>query len=142
MKTKITWGVIAIFIVGAIIIAVRNRDVQPADQTPNGAGSTSAPHETINPNATGSPNATATSSSAKTYTLADVAKHANATSCWTAINGKVYDVTSWIDQHPGGREAILSTCGKDASAAFNDQHGGQRRPAQELATFYIGDLAK
>ncbi|MES2059604.1 MAG: cytochrome b5-like heme/steroid binding domain-containing protein [Patescibacteria group bacterium] len=74
------------------------------------------------------------------YTLADVSKHSNASSCWTTINGGVYDVTAWINQHPGGPEAILSLCGKDGSAAFDAQHGGQRRPASELATFKIGVL--
>ncbi len=74
------------------------------------------------------------------YALADVAKHNSASSCWTAINGNVYDVTSWINQHPGGPEAILSLCGTDGSSAFNTQHGGQRRPASELASFRIGPL--
>jgi cytochrome b involved in lipid metabolism len=74
------------------------------------------------------------------YTLAQVAAHNSASSCWTAINGKVYDVTSWIHQHPGGAAAILSLCGRDGSAAFNDQHGGQRRPEQELASFYVAAL--
>jgi hypothetical protein len=36
------------------------------------------------------------------YTLADVAKHNSATDCWMVINDKVYDVTSFIDEHPGG----------------------------------------
>ena len=139
MKTKITWIVVAVFVVGAIALVVSSKK-GTSDQTPNGGGTTSAPHESINPNAGGS--SAATSTSGKTYTLADLAKHAGASSCWTAINGKVYDVTSWIDQHPGGKDAILSTCGKDASSAFNGQHGGQARPAQELATFYIGDLSK
>jgi len=75
-----------------------------------------------------------------TYTLADVATHNTATSCWSAINGGVYDLTSWINQHPGGAQAILGLCGRDGSAAFNDQHGGQRRPANELAGFQIGTL--
>lgn len=74
------------------------------------------------------------------YTLTDVAAHSSAQSCWTTINGNVYDVTSWISQHPGGAEAILSLCGHDGSAAFNGQHGGQRRPASELAGFKIGVL--
>lgn len=73
-------------------------------------------------------------------TMADVAKHASQSSCWSAINGKVYNLTAWINQHPGGSEAILSLCGSDGSAAFNDQHGGQRRPENELAGFYVGDL--
>lgn len=77
-----------------------------------------------------------------TYTLAQVTVHNSASSCYTAINGSVYDVTSWINQHPGGPEAILSLCGKDGSAAFNNQHGGQARPADELATFKIGTLAQ
>jgi len=81
-------------------------------------------------------------STTKTYTLADVAKHHSAASCWTAINGKVYDVTSWIPQHPGGQAHILALCGTDGSDAFNGQHGGQARPASELATFYIADLAQ
>jgi hypothetical protein len=57
------------------------------------------------------------------------------------INGGVYDLTAWISKHPGGERAILSICGKDGSAAFNDQHGGQRRPANELSGFKIGTIA-
>lgn len=71
-------------------------------------------------------------------TMAEIATHNSAVSCWTAVNGKAYDVTSWIDQHPGGRDAILSLCGKDGSAAFNGQHGSQARPNEELKSFYIG----
>jgi len=76
------------------------------------------------------------------YTMADVQKHNSGTSCWTTINGNVYDVTTWINQHPGGRDAILSLCGIDGSSAFNNQHGGQGRPESELATFKIGALIK
>lgn len=77
-----------------------------------------------------------------TYTMTQVATHASASSCWSVINGGVYDLTSWIGQHPGGSKAILGICGKDGSSAFNDQHGGQRRPANELTGFKIGALAK
>lgn len=78
----------------------------------------------------------------KEYSLADVAAHKDGTSCWTAINGEVYDLTSWIAQHPGGEGAILSICGKDGSDAFNNQHGGQGKPEAALATFKIGGLLK
>lgn len=74
------------------------------------------------------------------YTLADVAQHEDASSCWSAINGKVYDLAPWISRHPGGPQAILSICGTDGSAAFNAQHGGQRRPENELVDFFIGNL--
>lgn len=80
------------------------------------------------------------SNETKTYSLKDIAGHADNTSCWTAINGKVYDLTSFVSQHPGGPFRILSICGKDGSAAFTAQHGGQARPADELSSLYIGDL--
>ena len=79
---------------------------------------------------------------AKTYTMSDVSKHNNQNDCWTTVNGKVYEVTKWISEHPGGAKAIISMCGIDGSALFNDQHGGERRPANELANFVIGDLVK
>lgn len=84
---------------------------------------------------------TASPTTSQTYTLATVATHKDTNSCWSAINGKVYDLTSWINQHPGGPENILAICGLDGSAAFNAQHGGQGRPANELQMFYIGELS-
>ncbi len=83
-----------------------------------------------------------TSSGPTTYTAAEIAKHNDASSCWTSINGGVYDLTNWINQHPGGPDYILALCGTDGSAAFNNQHGGQGRPEAELATFKIGVLAQ
>jgi len=76
------------------------------------------------------------------YTMALVAQHNAASSCWAAINGNVYDLTNWINQHPGGPENILAICGTDGSAAFNAQHGGQRQPAAELAQFLLGPLTQ
>lgn len=72
--------------------------------------------------------------------MTEVREHGNIESCWAAINGNVYDLTAWINQHPGGPEHILSICGTDGSSAFNAQHGGQREPAGELAQFFIGPL--
>jgi hypothetical protein len=105
------------------------------------AGATSTPAASVPDNPAtvpaGKPSATPTPQG---YTLAQVAAHNNASSCWSAVNGKVYNLTGWINQHPGGRAAILSMCGRDGSAAFNGQHGGQGRPANELAGFYLAPL--
>jgi cytochrome b involved in lipid metabolism len=63
-------------------------------------------------------------------------------SCWSAIDGSVYDLTDWIGKHPGGAAVIKAICGKDVSAAFNGQHAGQKRPADFLAAYRIGDLGQ
>lgn len=79
---------------------------------------------------------------ANIYTLTQVAAHKDASSCWSAVNGNVYDLTAWISQHPGGERAILGICGKDGSAAFNKQHGDAKKQADILATFKIGSLSQ
>jgi cytochrome b involved in lipid metabolism len=75
-----------------------------------------------------------------TYTTTDVSLHATSTDCWSIVNGHVYDLTSYIDQHPGGKKAVMQTCGIDASNAFNGKHGGKKRPANELEKHLIGNL--
>lgn len=74
------------------------------------------------------------------YTLAQVGTHTSSASCWAAINGSVYDLTDWINQHPGGPNRILTICGTDASAVFSRQHRGEPKPAAALATRKIGPL--
>jgi uncharacterized membrane protein len=91
--------------------------------------------------ASASPTATSTSKVAGAYNSADLKKHASASSCWSAINGNVYDLTKWISQHPGGPSVIKSLCGIDGSAMFNNQHGGQSRPVSALINFKIGKFA-
>lgn len=56
------------------------------------------------------------------FTKADVAKHNTAADCWIIINSQVLDVTSFLQEHPGGDKAILVFAGKDASAMFNPIH--------------------
>lgn len=74
------------------------------------------------------------------FSLEDVAQHSGESSCWSAINGSVYDLTSWIPKHPGGSQAILRLCGKDGSDAFNRQHGGRAMQQQILDGYKIGVL--
>ncbi len=77
------------------------------------------------------------------YTLAEVHQHATASDCWSAVNGGVYNLTSWIPRHPGGSSVILAMCGLDGSASFNGQHSGgdgENDPAAALAQYRIGAL--
>lgn len=57
-----------------------------------------------------------------TYTKADVAKHNNREDLWIIISGKIYDVTGWLPDHPGGTRPLLQNGGKDATAMFNLMH--------------------
>ncbi|KAK7062191.1 cytochrome b5-like heme/steroid binding domain-containing protein [Favolaschia claudopus] len=56
----------------------------------------------------------------KTVTLAELRAHCTKTSMYTLIHGKVYNVTEFLDEHPGGDEVIIAEAGKDASDAFDD----------------------
>lgn len=96
----------------------------------------------VNNGSNNSNNSNVTPTAAPKYTLNDVSKHATSSDCWMAINGKVYNVTAYISQHPGGRE-ITEGCGKDASTLFNTQggEGAHSNVARsELQDLYIGDL--
>lgn len=145
-KIALILGTIVILVVGGSALAqhMKNQRYSSYNSTSNDNQTTSInTSTTTQTSTTGSVTSTSTTTKAPdTYTLAQVAKHSKASSCWTTINGGVYDVTSWIDQHPGGQQAIIGLCGIDGSDAFNGQHGGQRRPASELASFKIGTLAK
>jgi len=77
---------------------------------------------------------------AKSFTLAEVAKHNTENDCWTAVNGMVYDLTSFIAKHPGGRSNIARICGIDGTSVFERQHGGQGSPEKTLAGLEIGVL--
>jgi cytochrome b involved in lipid metabolism len=98
-----------------------------------------------NESATGVENEIATSSLSteremKEYTSTELASHKDAKSCYTAINGAVYDLTSWIELHPGGAEAILVLCGRDGTKDFLDQHGKSEEVMKRLPAFKVGAL--
>ncbi len=89
------------------------------------------------------PTATATPSpSVAGYTMEKVKANGTSSSCWSAINGNVYDLTKWINSHPGGSSAIISLCGKDGTADFLAMHRNQGKPEARLAGFLLGPLAK
>lgn len=46
-----------------------------------------------------------------TYTAAEVSKHASAHDAWIIINGKVLDITPWLEEHPGGDDVLLAAAG-------------------------------
>ena len=93
------------------------------------------------PTASASPSATATQEpSSKGITRAEVASKNSASSCWTIIGNKVYDVTEFIGKHKGGSGRIENLCGKDGTSNFRGQHGTSGGPNLTLDRYYIGDL--
>jgi cytochrome b involved in lipid metabolism len=52
------------------------------------------------------------------YTLSDVAAHSTQSDCWTAIDGKVADITNYFGKHPAGDGMLAQSCGVDSTDAF------------------------
>ncbi len=76
------------------------------------------------------------------YSMTQVATHATPDSCWAAVGGSVYDLTTWISRHPGGKRPIEGMCGTDATARFESKHGKSAPAKAALALLKIGELAK
>ncbi|OQR85245.1 cytochrome b5 [Achlya hypogyna] len=79
----------------------------------------------------------------KVFTQEEVAAHTTAEDCWIIVGEagekKVYDVTKYLDDHPGGPEIILDLAGQDANEEFEDiGHSTDARKA--LAKYLIGTL--
>ncbi|KAH0590571.1 hypothetical protein H2248_000711 [Termitomyces sp. 'cryptogamus'] len=56
------------------------------------------------------------------WSLAQVAEHDSANSCWIIIKDYVYDVTEFLHEHPGGASIILKYAGKDATDVYESIH--------------------
>lgn len=75
-------------------------------------------------------------------TAEDVAGHASRSSCWVSRNGKVYDVTGFLADHPGGDDLILAYAGKDIGSvmANKDEHEHSDSAYDMLDEYVIGKL--
>jgi hypothetical protein len=112
---------------------------------------TPTPTRTATPTPTPTPTPTRTATPTPTptptptiagYTLAQVKANNSAKSCWAVVDDYVYDLTKWINSHPGGAGAIVSLCGTDATASFKAQHQNQAKPAVRLDSYKLGPLKK
>ncbi|XVF33108.1 hypothetical protein REPUB_Repub17cG0140000 [Reevesia pubescens] len=75
----------------------------------------------------------------KVFVYEDLAKHNESNDCWLLISGKVYDVTPFLEEHPGGDEVLLAASGKDATEDFEDV--GHSDDAKEIMEkYYIGEV--
>ena len=58
----------------------------------------------------------------KRVTRAELAAHASEYDCWTAYNGKVYNITQYAAYHPGGKKKLMLGAGKDCTELFDKFH--------------------
>ncbi|KAK3115213.1 hypothetical protein LTR53_005670 [Teratosphaeriaceae sp. CCFEE 6253] len=59
---------------------------------------------------------------ARKVSVADITKHATADDCWIVVNGKVYDLSKFAPDHPGGPDMIYKYAGKDGTKTYNQYH--------------------
>eukprot|EP00930_Biecheleria_cincta_P009325 TRINITY_DN111039_c0_g1_i1.p1 TRINITY_DN111039_c0_g1~~TRINITY_DN111039_c0_g1_i1.p1 ORF type:complete len:536 (+),score=100.42 TRINITY_DN111039_c0_g1_i1:31-1608(+) len=74
----------------------------------------------------------------RVITAAELAGHCSSDACWFAIHGIVYDVTTFLAAHPGGKQVLLRIAGEDGTEAFELAHSDE---TLKMATRYrIGVL--
>lgn len=103
-------AVVVVAVIGAIALAQRT----------NNSITTPPTQSTATPTASGS------------ASTIDVSSHNTKDDCWTKINGKVYNVTAFFGEHPGGDQNLLRACGIDATALFATQGGEGSHSGQAL----------
>jgi len=76
------------------------------------------------------------------YTREDVETHKSSSSCWVSRRGKVYDITTFLKDHPGGDDVILDIAGRDVEEIMRDTTGHVHSDSayEMLEEYVIGRL--
>ncbi|MCL7035618.1 hypothetical protein MKW94_011176 [Papaver nudicaule] len=76
----------------------------------------------------------------KSFPLSEITLHSSKSDCWLTIHGKVYDVTNFLEDHPGGEDVLLESAAKgDATNDFEDV-GHSSAATSMLSSYLIGTL--
>jgi nitrate reductase (NAD(P)H) len=87
------------------------------------------PHETCQP-----PN--------RNYNMGEVKNHKTRDDCWVVINNIVYDLTDFLNEHPGGSASILAHSGTDVTGIFESIHSNDAHILKNsYAIGYVSDVA-
>ena len=79
----------------------------------------------------------------RNYSLLEVAQHKLEKDCWMAIEGQVYDLTSYLPGHPSDPAIVLTWCGREATQAWQTKTAGRphsSRANKLLQQYLIGKL--
>jgi 4-hydroxysphinganine ceramide fatty acyl 2-hydroxylase len=82
------------------------------------------------------------SSRNKIFAAADVARHNTTSSAWVSYRGNIYDITSFLSDHPGGDDILLPYIGKDMGNVMADEkeHVHSQSAYEMLEDLKIGEL--
>jgi len=77
------------------------------------------------------------------YSLIDVEKHNKEEDGWMVVDNEVYNVSSFLKMHPGGRDIMLNYLGKDVTQQFktDEFHSHSTRAHRILQKYIIGRVA-
>lgn len=139
--TRIAAGLAAIVAAGSLLAGCSSASTTASSAAAGASSAAKAATTTTTTSAAATTAATTPTAAATGLTMAAVATHNSASSCWTVIDKNVYDLTAWISVHPGGATPIKGLCGIDGTAQFHAEHGTESSPAKHLATFLKGALA-
>ncbi|KAK2625406.1 hypothetical protein QTJ16_004718 [Diplocarpon rosae] len=78
--------------------------------------------DSSDPGKVSKPNKAAFKIPEKEFTMEEVAKHNTKEDLWVVVKGVVMDVSDWLDEHPGGPQAIMNFMGRDATEEFEMLH--------------------
>jgi len=75
------------------------------------------------------------------FSWQEVSKHNTPESCWMIVHGKVYNITEWLEKHPGGRQILLVSAGRDCTAGFESYHPFTEKARNVLHKYEIGTVS-
>merc|ERR1711871_751538 len=73
------------------------------------------------------------------FTMAEVAKHDKKDDCWIILDDRCYDITAFVDRHPGGVGPVVNMAGKDATDVFANYHAA-RVYRNMLPQYLVGEV--
>jgi NAD(P)H-flavin reductase len=77
--------------------------------------------------------------SSKIFTREEVARHNTVTDCYTIVGNSVYDITTYLNDHPGGYDLLFRNAGKDSTKDFEAMfHSMKARKI--LQKYHVGEL--
>ena len=75
-------------------------------------------------------------------TIAQLQQNKTNDSCWITVKKKVYNLTKFVEKHPGGKE-LFNGCGKEIDSMFPAHPGGRfdsPQNLQKILPYYLGEL--